>query len=159
MFPPVRLRTKTVPSSFIWMMFIMANRLQHRQANHFSAPFNHLIITYSGYLAHKTMALIGVWIQRLWNGWFTVLFYPQCALCVPEIYQNKVKMYFFHVAQLLAYNAHSFLCSWKLDLFTFLSPEFVVYQHDKWKWLSDTVCGLWATFYHLTFVTLVTLCR
>lgn len=60
MFPPVRLRTETVPSSFICAMFIIASWLQCRRGNHFPAPLNHWIISYFGYLAPDTMAVIKV---------------------------------------------------------------------------------------------------
>lgn len=84
MFPPVHLRTKTVPSSFICLVFIIASWLQRRRGNHFPAPSNHWIISYFGYLAPETMAVIKVWIQSLWNGGFALFLYP-------NVFQRLIK--------------------------------------------------------------------
>lgn len=58
MFPPVRSRTKSVPSPFICVMFIIPSWLQRRRGDHFTAPSDHWVMDYFGYLAHETMDVI-----------------------------------------------------------------------------------------------------
>ncbi len=147
MFPPVRLRTKTVPSSFICVVFIIASWLQRRQGNNFPAPSNHWIISYFGYLAPETTAVIKVWIQSLWNGGFALFLYP-------NVFQRLIKMKLIWVFIPPA-STHSlqwllFSLFWQYVI-TSLNPDFALslLEHSQSRWCFDMVCQIfsWIVIY------------